>query len=267
MQAVISTNKHLMKEKSAATASRISHYYNAKLANLPPPLPPSPPRLPPPAPMADYHAPNGYHHHDPPFSPGFANGPDHSFGPSAHTYEASGSSFTPSGHNKRPASGALSDASSDFEVPTKPLKKRRTGVDLGSDASPGMSSEFVNSPLPGKGGKGKAKHLPLVDDAKSQRKKSTPKKKLGSGFEMDTPMSSHAPSISDVTPSISRPSSPVSGITPIVYELDEEVPPLRKAKKMDESAMVKRVKALEEAQRKVWTNIARKEVAKVCVLL
>jgi DNA helicase INO80 len=53
----------------------------------------------------------------------------------------------------------------------------------------------------------------------------------------------------------------------IVYELDEAVPPLRRAKKVDDVAMLKRVKALEEAQRKVWTNIARRDVAKVQTII
>jgi DNA helicase INO80 len=46
-----------------------------------------------------------------------------------------------------------------------------------------------------------------------------------------------------------------------VYELDEIVPPLKRAKKIDENAMAKRLKNLEEPQKKVWTNIARRDIA------
>ncbi|KAL4268117.1 Chromatin-remodeling ATPase INO80 [Pleurotus pulmonarius] len=68
----------------------------------------------------------------------------------------------------------------------------------------------------------------------------------------------------EVTPVLSRPSSPSSGQPyAIIYDLDEDIPVLKKAKKVDENQMMKRVKTLEEAQRKVWTNIARRDVAKV----
>ncbi|KAF7311017.1 SNF2 family helicase ATPase [Mycena chlorophos] len=50
---------------------------------------------------------------------------------------------------------------------------------------------------------------------------------------------------------------------PFYFELGEEVPPLKKAKKVDDGVMVKRIKTLEESQRKVWTSIARRDVAKV----
>ena len=38
---------------------------------------------------------------------------------------------------------------------------------------------------------------------------------------------------------------------------------LKKAKRIDDAGMWKRVKTLEEAQRKVWTNIARRDIVKV----
>ncbi|KAJ3768542.1 FACT complex subunit-domain-containing protein [Lentinula raphanica] len=50
--------------------------------------------------------------------------------------------------------------------------------------------------------------------------------------------------------------------TGVIYELDEIVPPLKKAK-MDDAALLKRVKTLEEAQHKGWTTIARRDVVKV----
>ena len=95
-------------------------------------------------------------------------------------------------------------------------------------------------------------------------RKKVSKKKFGLASEIELESGSRAPSASaDVTPAISRPVSPVVAPSTFVYELDEQIPPLRKAKKMDDSAVMKRVKALEEAQRKVWTNIARRDIAKV----
>jgi chromatin-remodeling ATPase INO80 len=66
----------------------------------------------------------------------------------------------------------------------------------------------------------------------------------------------------DTTPAESRVSSPALPNSAIVYDLEEEKPPLKKAKKVDDAQMMKRVKNLEDAQRKVWTNIARRDVAK-----
>ncbi|KAL0951029.1 hypothetical protein HGRIS_007769 [Hohenbuehelia grisea] len=96
------------------------------------------------------------------------------------------------------------------------------------------------------------------------RKKAATKKKPGlSGLEHLALPSGSVSASGDVTPALSRPESPAPASTAIVYDLDEVIPPLKKAKKIDDSAMVKRVKTLEEAQRKVWTNIARRDVAKV----
>jgi DNA helicase INO80 len=48
--------------------------------------------------------------------------------------------------------------------------------------------------------------------------------------------------------------------------MDMVIPPLKKAKKVDGATMLKRIKALEETQRKVWKNIARKEIPKASFL-
>ena len=69
----------------------------------------------------------------------------------------------------------------------------------------------------------------------------------------------------DQTPTGSRPASPAPGIISAVYELDEDIPPLKKARKVDDATMMKRVRNLEETQRKVWTNIARRDVGKVSI--
>jgi DNA helicase INO80 len=144
-------------------------------------------------------------------------------------------------------------------------------------------------------GKGKARQLakaeqiqrePSMDSVSAPptkgRKKPGPKKKLGLAPEIESEIAaaassalsvggtpagtSYPPSLSgDATPNISRPTSPAPANMSTVYDLDEEIPPLKKAKKIDDTAMVKRIKTLEEAQKKVWTNIARREVAKVSV--
>jgi DNA helicase INO80 len=96
------------------------------------------------------------------------------------------------------------------------------------------------------------------------RKRPGPKKRVGL-LELDNEQGRPSPSslMGDVTPGVSRPTSPSFTHTPMVYELDEPIPPMKKAKKVDDNAMMKRIKSLEEAQRKVWTNIARRDVAKV----
>jgi chromatin-remodeling ATPase INO80 len=72
----------------------------------------------------------------------------------------------------------------------------------------------------------------------------------------------------DITPSGSRPPSPtLTATSGTVFEMDMVIPPLKRAKKVDEATMLKRIKALEESQRKVWKNIARKEIPKASSLL
>jgi DNA helicase INO80 len=67
----------------------------------------------------------------------------------------------------------------------------------------------------------------------------------------------------DITPGGSRPPSPaLTATSATVFEMDMVIPPLKKAKKVDGATMLKRIKALEESQRKVWKNIARKEIPK-----
>lgn len=95
------------------------------------------------------------------------------------------------------------------------------------------------------------------------RKKYGPKKKTGLALEVDTEHGSRPASLlGDITPSASRPSSPVPLNTSMVYGLDEQIPPLKRAKKVDDATLVKRIKTLEESQKKVWTNIARRDIVK-----
>ena len=122
-------------------------------------------------------------------------------------------------------------------------------------------------------GRGKGKQREQSADSASAtpkgRKKAGPRKKMDSLAPQTQDalgIGSAAPSVSgDVTPAGSRPPSPsLTSISATVYELDEAIPPLKKARKVDDAAMIKRVKNLEEAQRKVWQNIARRDIPKVC---
>lgn len=177
---------------------------------------------------------------------------------------------------KRVASGVLSDASSDTENVSKrgrPAAKKRK-VDVGPiDEPPVMMADGVEVPM------GVPEWIPtppvylaptgvrppvpngLSGPQKPPRKKPGPKKK-GLGSEIELEFGSQAPSISsDITPALSRPPSPTLTAT-FYFGLEEQIPPLKKAKKVDDGVMLKRLKTLEESQRKVWTNIARREVAK-----
>ncbi|KAF9452648.1 hypothetical protein P691DRAFT_696592 [Macrolepiota fuliginosa MF-IS2] len=180
---------------------------------------------------------------------------------------------------KRPVPSGESDSGSELEIPRKgdpggpAHKKRKIDKDAASVADD-FEKSMVDAPLtlkvPGSKLKGKGKqtreHTPesVTTTPKPGRKKPGLKKKLGLAPELEAEIASHPPSISgDATPAYSRPVSPAPTVSSVVYELDESIPPLKKAKKVDDAAMMKRVKSLEDAQRKVWTNIAKRDVAKV----
>lgn len=174
---------------------------------------------------------------------------------------------------KRPVSGPGSDLESEMDnsktADTPATKKRRldnatsNGVDLSTAQESKISSKVK--------GKGKREMSPdsVSVTPKPGRKKPGPKKRVGLAVELDNEQGRPSPSsfMGDDTPAVSRPTSPALAHTPMVYELDEIIPPMKKAKKVDDTAMVKRIKSLEEAQRKVWTNIARRDVAKVILFL
>lgn len=187
---------------------------------------------------------------------------------------------------KRPPAPG-SDSDSDLDIPISamrpPQKKRRVENNVGdeprsvvedhismSGASP--AHKLVNNAK----GRGKGKQREQSADSVSAtpkgRKKGGPRKKLDNlppQTQESLGIGSAAPSVSgDITPVGSRPPSPtLTSISATVYELDEAIPPLKKARKVDDAAMMKRVRNLEEAQRKVWMNIARRDVAKVCAEL
>jgi len=191
--------------------------------------------------------------------------------------------------SKRPASGNVSDGSSDLEIPNTfrkglgPASKKRK-IDKDGDITDDLersiagdhpsalsgASNVASALVKGKGkGKQVLREMSLDSTAsttpKGQRKKPGPRKKIDT-FPPETVellgLGASASASADVTPIPSRLSSPALA-TSIVFELDEVPPALKKAKKVDDAAMLKRLKTLEETQRKVWTNIARRDVAKV----
>ena len=199
--------------------------------------------------------------------------------------------------NKRTASRDGS-ASSEEDIPISkttapPAKKRRRvakdkAVDITEELERSISMDTTPvsaTPLtiPVKTGRGRGKQREQSVDSMAasasatpkQRKKPGPRKKLDTlppqtqealGLIQPSASVSAAPSImGDVTPVGSRPPSPtLTNVSATVYELDEAIPPLKRARKIDDTAMWKRVRTLEEAQKKVWTNIARRDIVKVC---
>ncbi|TFK76977.1 hypothetical protein BDN72DRAFT_807283 [Pluteus cervinus] len=264
-----------MLEQNALAAQRLSHHYASRIARIPLPAPiPSGP----PPPLIDEY---------PSFSPEHGSGSDapnypggsrawevdrryhNSAEEAAHEVEMAmlGEATELPRHrtktkakDKRPAAGAASDADSELEALAGPAPKKRKVERL--VAGHGDEDRFHASAPPKAKGKGKQivrepSHDSISVTPKAPRKKGGPKKKI------DLENTSHPPSIAgDITPVVSRPSSPAPTVSTLVYDLDETVPPLKKAKKVDDASMLKRIKTLEDAQRKVWTNIAKKDVAR-----
>ncbi|EPQ60689.1 hypothetical protein GLOTRDRAFT_68543 [Gloeophyllum trabeum ATCC 11539] len=196
---------------------------------------------------------------------------------------------------KRPAALPESDSGSELDVPLSnrfdkigPAAKKRK-VDKNADGLVDESERFITNDNPlefpkhalgssisASSTKAKGKGKPAGpgemggDGVKPYRKKPGPKRKLDAlpphTQELLGVGSGSVSASRDGTPSVSasRPASPApTNTSSVVYELDELIPPLKKAKKVDDSIMAKRVRVLEEAQKKVWTNIAKREVAKV----
>ncbi|KAI0735329.1 SNF2 family N-terminal domain-containing protein [Earliella scabrosa] len=277
-------------ERDSITAYRMSHHYRDRLARIPPPPPP----LPPPPPIEDeplllkMRAPS-------PSSDVYEVGHPDFHSDVMYMGDEGGRDFddvAPSGRRKgkgkevakRPPV-ATSDGDSDSDVPISamrpPQKKRRVERDNGDLADDQRS--VIDEPISMIGvspahklvtnakGRGKGKQREQSADSVSatpkQRKKPGPRKKLDNlppATQELLGVGSAAPSVSgDATPVGSRPPSPTPTNISAMYELDEAIPPLKRARKVDDAAMMKRVKNLEEAQRKVWMNIARRDVAKV----
>jgi DNA helicase INO80 len=185
---------------------------------------------------------------------------------------------------KRHASGAVSDGSSDLDIPIPfrkglgPANKRRR-LDRDDDIMDALDRAIAGQSLPlalnpfkyEAKGKGKQIQREVSLDSVSTAPKA-PRRKPGPRTKLDTlppetldslGLGASMPASAVATPSVSRLSSPALTASTVVFEIGEAIPPLKRAKRVDDNAMLKRIKALEEAQRKVWTNIARRDVAKV----
>ncbi|KAF9068102.1 SNF2 family N-terminal domain-containing protein [Rhodocollybia butyracea] len=263
-----------LKERSTLTAQRMSHYYAGKIARLPQ-HPPSPPPPMPPQHFEEYHypqepndyAPRGY---DTPY-----------MDDSIQEYEmdipippfplSSSKKSKGKGGEKRPAAQMIGEEMVDFNInpplPKHVAKKRKldngamdvVSVDDEHNLDPDMPTL---TPIPPSVKLLKGKLVPFIprdtslDVPVKPRKKPGPKKKVPLAPESVQDVPSAPPSVGgDITPSISRATSPVPVHTGIIFEMDDVIPPLKKAKKMDDATMLKR--------RKVWTNIARRDVVKV----
>ncbi|RDB29552.1 putative DNA helicase INO80 [Hypsizygus marmoreus] len=275
-------------ESNAITAQELSHHYSNRIARIPllPPLPPATvdEDLRHPSPFLDH--PNGnLYEEDPPVfrsrdhARNFTSGAEdaarelersvlgdfpESLIPHVQPTSGKGRDIT-----KRPPS----DTGSDIDVPPTgqkpgPAQKKRKlnngGIQERSDVLP-ASAVLKLSKGKGKQREGSHDSVSVSATPKPSRRKG-PRKKLGLVPELALELGSHPPSVSgDVTPAISasRPASPTPAVSSVIFELGDVIPPLKKAKKVDDHAMAKRVKTLEEAQRKVWTNIARRDIAKV----
>ena len=177
---------------------------------------------------------------------------------------------------KRGVAMTMSDASGDErDLMLGPSKKRRLDDgtadlldDLEGRSMVGDDPQSISARAPyGSKGKGKAISTPGgVSDVSTSK----PRKKLGprkkdpfSYLQQDMGQSSAAVSVAgDVTPTPSGPPSPALSAT-LIYEVGENVPSMKKAKKVDEQVMAKRIMGLEESQKKVWLYIARRDVGKV----
>ncbi|KAF8167976.1 SNF2 family DNA-dependent ATPase [Crassisporium funariophilum] len=267
-------------ERNSVTALNLSRHYSAKMDSIPLPSLTSP-RLPVGASFEDEFEnmtstgirSNGHDHdHQRRF--------DSSAEDAALAFERSILHDSPKQKNKakdakkRPVPGVESDLESQFDksmvkddLPAPPMKRRKLDNDTEHSVGQEILSLKIRPPAKFKG-KGKQSQRETSHDSvstpKLTRKKPGPKKRGGLGLDLDNEQASRPSSlIGDITPVVSRPNSPAPTNTTMVYELDEQVPPMKKAKKVDDNAMMKRIKSLEEAQRKVWTNIARRDVAKV----
>lgn len=291
------------KTRNNESARTMSRKYASRIAQIPPPPPPRiqyvvPPIPPPRSPSPVLHTGNGLELEFVNQSPAMPHRSRSDYNAAnedaARELEESvlGSSApAPELHDsrKRNVEAVGSDSGSELEVPASsrrngdavPSKKRKLNVDdditdelersIAGDDAQSISSAMTRRPLVPKGkGKGRMTPVPVqpsgpIDSGVKSKKRPGPKKKGAElyGIGLQAGMASTTASVAgDMTPVPSVPPSPALSAT-MVYEIGDVVPPMKRAKRVDEQTMIKRIAALEEAQRKVWTNIARRDVAKV----
>lgn len=175
---------------------------------------------------------------------------------------------------KRDAASALSDESVDMDLKRRKFEEEEDITDEVERSIAGDDTQSVSAvQRRPQGGKGKGRvtaGTPSVAGSDvggpgkarrriAQRKKGDAYSQLAQEGDRITVTSSVA---GDRTPTPSVPPSPALSAT-LIYEIGDVIPPLKRAKKVDDQVMAKRIQGLEEAQKKVWLNIARRDVAKV----
>ncbi|KAG6846025.1 hypothetical protein H0H87_011073 [Tephrocybe sp. NHM501043] len=277
------TNSCPLQDRNSGTAREMSHWYSSRIARIPLSAPTyDSPLLDDDLHPSPYHPSNMDFDEDPSGYRGRHRSREFSVGAADAAHELERAILgdynehdlpLPSKSGKGREGGKMGpvDRGDVPRLADRPVHKKRK-LDNGAGLPSPLSVPTDNKSTAAKG-KGKAKATPrgatpdsVSATPKHPRKKPT-KKQLGLGPELELKLASHPSStFGDVTPalSISRPPSPTTVTSlGIIFELEEHIPPLKKAKKVDDHAMVKRLKALEESQRKVWTNIARRDIAKV----
>ncbi|GJE85992.1 SNF2 family N-terminal domain-containing protein [Phanerochaete sordida] len=275
--------------RDSTTAYSVSHSYVERISRIPPPPPPLPPPQPPMSPYDDdgsgRRTPSAasadtfefidysYHH-----------GRNQGAAAANELEESLLGRGSAKSNRKRPANGDSDDDSSEADIPIAarhgPLtKKRRIAKGPAPDSHPGypeaMASMTGTIPLPlgthisGRG-KGKAKQQEdSVDSASATprgRKRPSKKSLLPPHTQEALGLSGSisATASRDITPAGSRAPSPaLTTGSAAIWELDEVIPALKKARRIDDAGMWKRVKSLEDMQRKIWTNIAKRDIVKV----
>jgi len=202
---------------------------------------------------------------------------------------------TKKGEAKRPQYAASDASSSELDIPIsrdqgRANKKRKVGKDFditadlersiaedqrsvasAQDGPKASASSKARSKGKGKLGNREQSVDSVSATPKGSRKRPSARRKLDAlaPQTLETLGLGSAPAsvAGDITPGGSRPPSPtLTATSATVFEMDMVIPPLKKAKKVDGTTMLKRIKALEESQRKVWKNIARREIPKASLL-
>lgn len=155
---------------------------------------------------------------------------------------------------------------SDFDIPIRPHTSKRRKHDeiddITDELERSVADDNSRAPTPSgratsKRGKGKAVEDMVKDVARRGKRKRNINELTAETFVSSKQL---APS-EDGTP---HPSAPNSPQLKTIYELTDTIPALRRPNKKPEGAhATRRIKAVEDAQFKVWTTIARKDIPKV----
>ncbi|KAF9569693.1 hypothetical protein CPC08DRAFT_652613 [Agrocybe pediades] len=270
-------------DRNAITAANLAQRYSAKIDSIPPSPPTPPPNLPSANFDDEFESLVRMNGHDAEHHRRFNASAEDAAGEferaMLHDDPTDKPRKRPSEARKRPIpsfESEVEDEADKSKAIAGPVKRRKLENDAshslvqnGTDNAAGQDPISLKLSISKLKGKGKQLQREPSHDSISMsltpkgRKKPGPKKKGLAGEIENEQLSRPSSLMGDVTPAASRPGSPTPANTTMVYELDELIPPMKRAKKIDDAAMVKRIKSLEETQRKVWTNIARRDIAKV----